>query len=80
MSDKPREVSPVRCGCGGEPEVKIESQFYHPYVIVKCEGCGICTKGFPSIHEANVSWNRAMGTEFRTLVKVFLHDAEKGGK
>ena len=75
------ELNPVRCGCGGEAKVlkyiPLTAGLYSKKCnyYVQCPDCGVRTQIKDTEAEAVADWNRAMGTEFRTLIKVFLHDA-----
>ena len=71
------ELKPVKCGCGGEAEV-IKHTFHgaEPCYGVTCKKCGTASwHGFDTDAEAITAWNRAMGTDARTLMKVFAYDA-----
>ena len=71
MSD---DLKPVRCGCGGEVDSHLGK--YAKWFIA-CDKCGVRTPLCDSRTEAITVWNRAMGTEYRTLLKVLIHDAEE---
>lgn len=77
------EMKPVPCGCGGEAhhdsascwnpeEEEWMPNFWHRVI---CKNCGTQTKAFYTEAEAVTAWNRAMGTDVRTLMKVFAYDA-----
>lgn len=56
------ELKPVRCGCGGEAEVrascfKTDTDLY----LVQCKRCGTATLLKDTEAEAIQAWNRAMG-------------------
>lgn len=77
MSD---ELKPVRCGCGGEAIIGLKEWEdrkgnYHENSFVYCNDCSISTGGYLTEAEAVTAWNTAMGTNARTLMKVFAHDA-----
>ena len=69
------ELKPVRCGCGGEARV-MQPSYTHCRVVM-CPNCGIKTAYRSTESEAVTAWNRAMGTEYRTLLRVLIHDAEE---
>jgi hypothetical protein len=68
-----RDLEPVRCGCGGE--AKVEEWVGRWYVRCQNSNCLISTKNCDTEAEAITAWNRAMGTDARTLMKVFAYDA-----
>ena len=73
------ELKPVNCGCGGEAEV-VKHTFHgaSPSYGVECTNCHTESWQFYNTEaEAVTAWNRAMGTEYRTLLKVLIHDAEE---
>ena len=58
------ELTPVRCGCGGEAIAYIQSMdggFWH-LINVSCSKCGISTPKYDTEAEAIEAWNRAMGS------------------
>lgn len=63
------ELTPVRCGCGGEAEVK-KHTFYRalPLYSVKCDRCGIQVPSRNTEAEAVQAWNRAMGSAEKSSV------------
>ena len=61
------------CGCGGE--AKVEEWVGRWYVRCQKSNCLISTKNCDTEAEAIEAWNRAMGTDARTLMKVFAYDA-----
>ena len=71
------ELKPVRCGCGGEALPCYCDCFGTKYWSVTCQECLTHTDRFDTEAEAVEAWNRAMGTEFRTLLQVLVHDAEE---
>lgn len=66
------ELKPVRCGCGGEAKINQTSE---TGFAVYCERCVIHTGLYHHKEDAIEAWNTAMGTNARTLVQVFAHDA-----
>ena len=70
------ELKPVRCGCGGEAVVKLWAEPETPYLVM-CEKCKTSSGDYATESEAVYAWNRAMGTDTRTLLRVLIHDAEK---
>ena len=83
MSDT-EPMKPVRCGCGGEAVLntgKIIAATGEHLANVKCKKCGIAIPVKVSLDqseaeaEAITAWNKAMGTDARTMVQVFVHDA-----
>lgn len=60
------ELKPVRCGCGGEAELKHYCYSYgddDQYYYVWCQRCDIQTKTYRTEAEAIEAWNRAMGID-----------------
>lgn len=77
MTDK---LTPVRCGCGGEAKVETDHDTIQPvapidWKRVVCTKCNIRTTWRKTEDEAITAWNLAMGTDIRTLMKVFAYDA-----
>lgn len=69
-------TKPVRCGCGGEAQIAKKFLMGNlPDVYVLCGNCSIRTGEYYSAAEAIEAWNLAMGTDARTLMKVFAYDA-----
>jgi len=71
------DLKPVRCGCGGEAKVAPYHGDGYESFYVYCQKCNIETDYYEFEAEAITAWNRAMGTEYRTLLKVLIHDAEE---
>lgn len=74
------ELTPVRCGCGGEAKIQTDHDTVVPgepidWKRVVCDNCNIRTTWRKTEAEAIQAWNRAMGTDIRTLMKVFAYDA-----
>ena len=65
------ELKPVCCGCGGIAKLMFRSQMFG----VQCSECFIENGGYDTEAEAVTAWNTAMGTNVRTLMKVFAYDA-----
>ena len=65
------ELKPVRCGCGGEANVKDyktlsdETAFY-----VSCRVCDTSTRSFLTKEKAIQTWNKAMGERTANVEKV----------
>jgi len=69
------ELKLSRCGCGSEAfSHMIGNAETHGYYIC-CEECGTKTAIYDTLTEVITAWNRAMGTDVRTLMKVFAYDA-----
>lgn len=71
MSDEPK---PVCCGCGGEAVVGTVDGVWYAF----CDRCDITTSTYQTEAEAVKAWNDAMGTNPRTLMRVFAYDATCG--
>lgn len=57
------ELTPVRCGCGGEAELRASCFFTATDLyLVQCKRCGTATLLKDTEAEAIEAWNRAMGT------------------
>ena len=66
------ELTPVRCGCGGEPELEPRrSRAMYMCYALRCPCCGIEIRR-KTESEAITAWNRAMGER---TAKVIEHDA-----
>ena len=60
------ELTPVRCGCGGEAKtILYESYGLPPVYLTHCLVCGMSTRAFDTKAEAITAWNRAMGVKDR---------------
>lgn len=68
------ELKPVNCGCGGEARCYM-THYWGECFTVQCSECGIETKPHDTESEAIEAWNRAMGTDARTLIRTFAYDA-----
>lgn len=66
------DLKPVRCGCGGEAVVGYTESCL---CYVECQKCLTETRFFRTEAEAITSWNKAMGTNARTLMQAFTYDA-----
>lgn len=73
--------SPLRCGCGGEPEYSTMRYVYggeHDSTThyINCRKCGITISGddFEDVHE---KWNTAMSGNRVRIHSVLLADDEK---
>ena len=71
------ELKPIRCGCGGEAEVKlfplccgIKHEEIEYFVV--CKKCRTRTEYKDTVAEAIIVWNRAMG-ERTVKVKNITH-------
>lgn len=62
------ELTPVRCGCGGEAVVYVTHWWGKCYVC-ECDECGIQTKTYPIEAEAITAWNRAMSGNVHECAK-----------
>lgn len=72
------ELKPIRCGCGGEGKTSatlVDFLGKDMRYSIRCEDCGIMTNFYHTETEAVTAWNRAMGTDVQTLMKVFAYDA-----
>ena len=63
MKEMTDELTPVRCGCGGEAKVisYLSREYCKMAYYVRCENCGTETDDLHSEAEAIQAWNRAMG-------------------
>ena len=77
MTDK---LTPVRCGCGGEAQVRDYSRFGGAFILVECERCGTQTDLYPTEAEAIQAWNRAMGAKDINVPNKFATDTNVGDK
>lgn len=56
---KNNELTPIRCGCGGE--AKIYKAYEVKLFFVACKNCQVRTTDYDSATEAIEAWNKAMG-------------------
>ena len=77
------ELKPVRCGCGGEAEIKLFPLccgIKHEEIeyAVVCKKCRTRTEYKNTVTEAVKTWNRAMGVNINSVVSVFSSEVKKG--
>lgn len=60
------ELTPVRCGCGGETVIMSTPSGRY---VVGCKKCDICTGLYNSETEAVTAWNRAMSGNVHDCAK-----------
>lgn len=64
MAESKLELTPVRCGCGGEAKIEtVTTRFEQvPRFRIRCEKCNISTIwNYFAKDDAIEAWNRAMG-------------------
>ena len=74
MSDK---LTPVRCGCGGRPQIEFSED---GICRVRCSFCLTGTVYHRNKAEAVEAWNRAMGAKDINVPNKFATDTNVGDK
>lgn len=73
------DLTPVRCGCGGEAYVSLNG-FLEYHVV--CASCGMKTDWFRSKERAVIAWNKAMYKDINVPSKGFwkpVYESEATG-
>ena len=65
------KLQPVKCGCGGEPEIMdVEWSSHEPIMkMVICSKCGTRTDLWDTEFNAVEAWNLAMGDFPKTIIQ-----------